>query len=492
MPKKDLDYYIGADPKKAMEAMAKVQIKMEGQIAKLKEANREAKKAGKSGKKAGDDTAEGADNASTSLGGISKGAEKVGTKMAGMVAGYVSFTAAIAAAGKVATLEINNIKEAAREAAESLTAVRDLSFLGDFYKRHPNMYAEVGEMAVEAGLPGTEGRVEVSESWEMLESQTPHMTDDQRKGIMDAIIQVRRTTRTPMSTLINPFVQMAKKEPGYTPTQLANVFQQAKTESGSNTAEMALRMPLLYGIAEAAGLDILDAAALYAVASSHVPAADARTGLKTMLSRLQGKDLSEAGEKVKSDMGLKKGMNVFEQLRILNEAYEKGQVKLPQIQELFGEEASTVGMAMISDYKTVTKSRRLIRAAAETEGLDITGEKTGEIYAPGTLAGKDERLRRLKARKSAIRFEDDAELGLDWDIATHQAYVSARESGSSHTGASIAGTLEWIIRLGDRILGYEQATIEGQKKIDANTKAVNDLNATIKHSQRETVPEVGE
>ena len=114
MPKSDLDYSIGANPQKALEAMAKTQIKMEGQIAKLKEANREAKKAGQAGKQAGEDTAAGADKAKDS-------SDKMGASMLKGIQSWVGGlmgVGGVVAAYKAVQAEMVATDEAMRQMAE--------------------------------------------------------------------------------------------------------------------------------------------------------------------------------------------------------------------------------------------------------------------------------------------------------------------------------------------------------------------------------------
>ncbi len=467
--------------------MATVTFKLEGDEAdavraflKLSDAEKkatlESKKLARAGRKAGKDTAGGAKQGEGAMG-------KLTTGISGTIASYVSVGAVIAGIGKAMAVEFENTAQAAENAAKRITATRDLLFLGEFAKAHPEIHREIGAFAVTAALPGVEGKVEIAKAMELLVSKTPAMSDEQRMELFRKGLQFKRTTTSDLSTLINFMIQVGKADPGATPTAIANLIQQTKTEAGATTEAMARRLPQLFPVAGAAGVSLPEISALFAVATGGgFGPEQATTGIRMMLGRLQGKKLPKEARKVQRRLGLEEGMGVFEQLEVLSGKFQEGKFKLAESQLLFGEEAGPVVLDILKGFKGLKVSLGKIKRAFETPGLDLVGKKIVEVFAPGTLEFQEERNRRLKARKEQIRFEKDAPVGLAVEQARLERYLSQREKGEPHVGATIDAAIAAMFERINIALDYKLFFTkelsrggggEGGEGIQSNTEALN-------------------
>jgi hypothetical protein len=426
------------------------------------------------------------------------GAERAGKKMTagataanqaitGLITRYGSFTAIAAGVGAAVRYELKEMAEAADKAGQSIKAARDLLFLGDFARGHPQVQAEIGAMAVQAGLPGVEGRVEVAGAWEMLVSKTANLPPQQREPLMKAALQFRRTTQSDLATILNMMIQIQKTDKAATATQIANLIQQTKTEAGSTTEEMAVRLPEILGLGEAAGLAVPQTAAMYATATSRFGATKATSGLRMMLGRLQGKQLEAKGEAVKRRLGLTKGMPVMEQMAALSQAYQQGKIKLPELQLLFGEEAGPLAAVMIPEYEGLQASLGKITAAYETPGLDLVGLGIEQVYKPGTLEYEEERLRMAQANQERIQQERYAYGGIKSKRVEQEWRNYLREERSE-----LPGWVGWAVSkyygLEESMAGTGRPTPADERRqredrdLQENTAATRQLTEAIKGS----------
>jgi hypothetical protein len=379
---------------------------------------------GRSAEKIGAKTERGTRRASTAM-------TSLKTSIGGLAARFLSITAIVAGVGKSVASEFENMAKASENASKRIRASLDLLFLGEFAKKHPNLQTELSKFAQQAALPGVEGKVEVAKAFELIVSKTPSATDAQQTQLLQSALQLRRTTETPLSTLSNLLVQLQKSAPGATPTQLSNLILQAKTEAGSTTGEMAQRLPELLGIGEAGGLTVPQTTGLFAVGTGRLGAARATSGLRLLISRLRGKELTPEGEAIKGRVGLQPGQDIIQQMQSLSTAFKEGRLQLPEIQELFGEEAGPLAALVIPEFAAFQASTEKIRAAFVSP-TDIVGKKIEEIVKPGSLEERVESLRRAQAGTESVQFELDAARGIEAELVGERTYQALRREGVPH------------------------------------------------------------
>ncbi len=403
----------------------KNEIDLKASISGTEQTKRKIKGVGKATRGVGDDLDKTGQSAKRS-GGLFEG---LTTKFTGFIAGFVGIATIIASAAKAVRLELEHMSKAADSAAKRMTAARDLMFLGDFTKQHPQLHAEIGAMAAKAALPGVEGKVEIAKAWEVLVSKGAQIPAEKRRPILEEALDFRRTTESNLSTIVNLMLQIYKSDKGATAQAISNLVQQTKVEAGATTEAMAIRLPEVLGIGEAAGLDLPMTAAMWATATGRFDPAKATTGMRMMLSRLQGKKLTDEGEAIKQRLGLRPGMPIMQQMEALYNAYQKGQVKLPELQELFGEEAGPLAAVMIPEYPALMQAYQNIRRAYTTPGLDIVGGALQEVFAPGTREYEEEQGRILDARIDQLRFDKDARHEQRLENWRKQRYLEMRNTG---------------------------------------------------------------
>ena len=345
---------------------------------------------------------------------------------------YGSVAAIIGAGGQAARAELENMKKAADEASTSLAAALDLMFMVGFYERHPEAQAEIGQMAITSGLAGTSGRVEIAKAWTLLESKKGEIEPEKLQSLLDAALQMRRTTTTDLSTLVNLFQQIAYVAPGVSARNISNLIQQARTEAGATVPQMGQRLPEVLGIAQAADIDVPTITAMFSVATRQFGAEKATTALRNMMMILQGKAPTDAGAaQLMQGMGLV-GKPIMQQMQIMAGAG----MGLPEYETIFGREAGPLASLMIPQVSATTGARRRLTEAWVGQ-QDIVGEQIGKVLKPGTRRYEEEVGRRLEAEKTDIQFNLDARRGQQYKNFDLQLYNALRKEGMSHTQAWI-------------------------------------------------------
>ena len=457
-----------------------IHIKTHGGDESRREIDKTAQSAQQMGEridKGGEKAAKGmgkARDSARSTGGVIRGLAR---NLSGFIAGYLGVTAVVHSAVRAARSEFQHLLDMADKASVKFRSMRDLMFLGGFARHYPNVHQEISQMTETARLPGTEGRVEVAEAWEMLVSKTANLPDEARMNLMSSALQFRRTTKSDLSTLLNLFIQIKKSDRQADPQAISNLIQQTKTEAGSTTEEMAVRLPEILGVGEAAGLAVPETAALYAVGTSRFQAAKATTGLRIMLGRLQGKQLTPEGEHIKSRLGLKKDMPVMEQLASLHRAYQEGRLKLPELQTLFGEEGGPLAAAIIQDFPGLVTSYRKIRSAY-TGQEDMVAQAIEEVFAPGSREALEEEVRREKAETESLKDELDTRKGLGIGLYRERKYQHLRRLGVPHwaaTAEAATGTFFKSIFGGDPLTAAAQEAAFESDELGSSSKQEQQL-----------------
>jgi len=330
------------------------------------------------------------------------------SQLGGFIGGFIGVGSLIAGIMKSARLEADSLKETLELVRQRLEAIKDLQFLGDFAKQHPNVYKDLDEMALQYHM-GARGPTQLARAYESIVSKMPAATKDQRLGILREAAQYTQTTRTGVGTLADMLIFAQKAAPGATPNQLQNLIQLGITEAGSSMEAMAQYLPRILGLGQASGLSMPETFGLYAGATGVFPEPSvATTGLSTMLAALQQGNVSPEAQRVRRRVGLKAGMPVMSQLGALHQASMAGKLSMADYNALFGREGMRLAANLIPQMPAVQASITNLQAYNQP-GLDIVGQKAGEYYAPGTTQARQQIIEDLGLLEELAQLESETE-----------------------------------------------------------------------------------
>ncbi len=367
---------------------------------------------------------------------------KLGGDVTSWAKGLVSITASIGAFTRAALSDMRNMEQAASSAAQAVKHQRDLMSLGDFAKRHPKLDVEMGQIALAAGLPGVEGRIEAQQAYELIESSRGQMTDAQLVGIMNQSAKLRQTTKAEMN-IIAPLLQaMLKADKSATPAQLANLFQQTKTEAGSTTPELSSVLPELFPLGVTGGVLPEEISAMYSIASRDFGANKAMTGVRNMMMILRGGELKPEAQDILNKRGISSDMSMTEQLSRLQGA------SLPELKTIFEREVAGIAASITGQLPAYQESLGRISNAYRNPAMDLVGDAIKEIYKPGSKQYQQRQLDILEAQIEQFKYEFDAPRGLDLQIQQRKEYLKYRSEGYPHWMAAGAAGLNKGVRAG--------------------------------------------
>ena len=458
-------------------------IDMRAGVSGVEKSKRDLRSLEGSTRKVGKTTKKSQDEAAASTKKHEGALTKLTASMKGFVLGFFGVTAAIGLISRSIRKELSNLGKAADEAGQRFASVRELLSLGDFAKQHPDVFKEIEALQQQARLPGVSGVAEVAAAYTSIVSKTPNLADTKRMGILREAAQSKRLAPgSSLQTITDLMVFLSKTAPEKTPNQLQNIVLQGLTEAGATLQQTAGQLPNLLGIGQAAGLSVEDTFALFATATSVFPEPSrATTGLRMMLSRLQGKNLTPEGEAIKRGLGLQPGQGVFEQLGTLNTAFNQGQLGISQLQQLFGEEAGPLASVLIPQLSSVLSARQRIGAVG-VGARDLTADKLGDVFVPGSVMALEENVRLAETKRDEIQNRLDARRGLELKLSRTQYYTELRELGYPDflaTFESYAQTLSNYFTGGGTVFNADEANEIPSGPVNINNGPV------IIHNQRD-------
>jgi len=368
--------------------------------------------------------------------------------------GIVAFVTAI----RIATGEIRehfrHISETAEKATKNIQAQRDLLFLGDFYKKHPQLEQELQSLA-ESGRLGEGGRAQAARAYEMIVSKMPYAPERQRMDILQEIMEYKRTAGAEVSLrdLADVFVFMQQAAPAAQANQLQNVLQEAVTLGGAPTVAYAQYMSRILGTGREAELTLPQTVGLFATATRVEPEpATAATGLNRMMNILRGKEVPEGAATVLQQLGITQQMPLMEQLGRFYQGYQSGRVRLPQISEVFGMYAGPLMAKMIPAFPQLLQTQRRLAEVymGGAEGMDLTAEMLEDMRAQNEFFKIEEDIRLLETQKEGEILDKDAMEALQIKRNKLKHYLELRKWGKPHW---YAHRMAWMYGVGEGFLG---------------------------------------
>src|SRR3990172_2182488 len=284
----------------------------------------------------------------------------------GQLLGLVAPFAGIGALTTVLRLNSEAMAENVRLSRELAQAQRDLLFLST-----AGSAAELAAVQRSAEIVGGEGaRVELTGAFAQFKSQTANLSEQQRLGLWQQMIETSLTTATRPTELVELFTR--GRNFVQDPQQLQNIIAQTIIESPeSNPAVMARLLPRVLPIGAAVGLQPAETAGLLAFAAGQAGSADeGATGLRNIIAALQGRGTPES-QKILAGLDLPQGMNFFGQIAALTAAQAAGRLSLGELEAIGGRENLALFSSLLAKPQEMRQTVGRLVAAAGGE-QDIT------------------------------------------------------------------------------------------------------------------------
>jgi hypothetical protein len=283
-----------------------------------------------------------------------------------------------------------------RELAE---AQRDFLFLSS-----GNTAEELDAIKDAAEIVGGKGsRALLTRTFTQLKSQTADLSEEERLGLFQQLIETSLTTSTSPTDLVELYSKGIRYEPD--PQRLQNIIAQTiRDNPESSPAVVGRLLPQLLPVGSAAGLTAAESAGAFSFAAGAAGSPEqGATGLRNIILALRGRGTPESRE-ILERVGAGPDLNFFGQLSALGSAFDSGQLNLPDLESIGGRENTALLSALLRGRGDLNANVR--RAVSASTGEDITRvtlERTLDEFATQNI---ELLTRQAEARVESMRLED--------------------------------------------------------------------------------------
>jgi len=382
-----------------------IHVKTQG----VAEANRAFESVSYSVDSMGNTVAESGGKGKEGLDKFSEGADKTRQKaqnldrsLGSLAARYIGITAVIAAATKALRDNMAAQEEHAALTERQQLKLVSLQYLGDLFKEKPGLRQEVAAYAEFGRRPFED----VAAAWYNLRSKSAALPADQQSRILRESLELGRTApEVSLDVIVDMFSLYAKKTGQIDANVVQNILQQTITEAGGTAADVASYMPRTLPLGMAAGLTGPETAGLWAYASTQASEANiATTGLNTILYSLSGKGTPQSAELLKK-LGIKPGTGFFDQMGQLAAAKRRGELGLPEAEQIAGREGASLLLSILDDQAGMARTITNVVGVARPD-LDITAAKIEGLMGSDEVARMADRKQQLDIQVENLKAQD--------------------------------------------------------------------------------------